>query len=418
MSRSTSAWPTVQLGSLANFRNGINYNSSNFGTGIRIINVKDFQDRSIAKLDDLDEINPVGIVRSESLIQNDDILFVRSNGNRELIGRSMLVRGLTGQVTHSAFSIKARFFSQETIPRFYAYLFRSDLIRHTLSMYGGGTNISNLNQEILNNLEVPLPPLATQSRIISILSAYDDLIENNTRRIAILESMAQALYQEWFVRFRFPGHENVPLVDSSGNSIPRGWSVERLGDVCNLVMGQSPSSEFYNELGEGLPFHQGVTNYGERYPTHRMFCTVQTRVAEQGDILFSVRAPVGRINVANTKLIVGRGLSAIRHQNGHQLFLFYQFTNKFKEEDTMGGGTIFKSVTKDDMKGIELLKPPSDLVSKFEEFISPSFALYENLTKQNQLLRQSRDLLLPKLISGQIDVEHLDIDTGATPEEL
>src|SRR4029077_19757019 len=154
-----------------------------------------------------------------------------------------------------------------------------------------------------------------------ILSAYDDLIENNLRRIRILEEMARSIYREWFVSFRFPGHENAKRVDSPLGPIPEGWEVKKLGDVCQLTMGQSPKSEFYNKSGEGRPFHQGVTDFGERFPTDRLFCTARGRIAEAGDILFSVRAPVGRMNIADKKIIIGRGLSAIRHIASHQAFL-------------------------------------------------------------------------------------------------
>ena len=130
----------------------------------------------------------------------------------------------------------------------------------------------------------------------AVLRPYDKLIENNTRRIEILEEMAQIIYRQWFVEFQFPGHEQVKMVESELGLIPQGWEVKRLGEMCHVIMGQSPKSEFYNETGEGLPFHQGVRDFGKRFPTDRVYCTVQNRIAEAGDILFSVRAPVGRIN--------------------------------------------------------------------------------------------------------------------------
>ncbi len=114
----------------------------------------------------------------------------------------------------------------------------------------------------LAGLLVPYPPLPTQHKIAAILSAYDDLIENNARRIAILEEMAQSLYKEWFVHFRFPGREKISMVESEMGRIPEGWEVRKLGDICLITMGQSPPSQFYNETGNGLSFHQGVSNFG------------------------------------------------------------------------------------------------------------------------------------------------------------
>jgi len=291
------------------------------------------------------------------------------------------------------------------------YLALSPMIRYPAvkSMTGA----SGRQRAILSSVEdihIPAYSLPTQRKIAAVLSAYDDLIENNTRRIKILEDMAQTLYREWFVHFRFPGHESVPMVESELGPIPQGWKVKRLGEMCNVLMGQSPKSEFYNEIGEGLPFHQGVTDFGQRFPTNRVYCTVQKRIAEIGDILFSVRAPVGRINLANKKIIIGRGLSAIRSKSSDQAFMLQQLKYRFQEEDMIGSGTIYNAITKADLLGIQLLEPTKSIVAKFEEAAEPIFLELSNLTIKNANLRQTRDLLLPKLISGEIDVSELDID--------
>ena len=242
--------------------------------------------------------------------------------------------------------------------RYVGFVVESPVYKEFVQRHMGGAAQPNANAQVLTSFEVPLPPLPVQQRIAGILSAYDELIENSQRRIKILEAMARALHREWFVHFRFPGHEHHPRVASPLGEIPQGWEVKKLKDVCRLTMGQSPKSEFYNELGDGIAFHQGVTDFGDRFPSDRLFCTADGRIAETGDILFSVRAPVGRMNIANKKIILGRGLSAIRHSHRHQAFLWEQLRNRFTKDDMMGNGAIFASVTKDDMQGIELACPP------------------------------------------------------------
>jgi type I restriction enzyme S subunit len=227
------------------------------------------------------------------------------------------------------------------------------------------------------------PPLPTQRKIAATFSAYDDLIENNTRRIAILEEMAQSLYREWFVHFRFPGHEKKRMVESPLGMIPEGWEVVKLREICFITMGQSPSSEFYNTKEDGLPFHQGVADFGERFPKDRVYCTAVNRIAEAGDILFSVRAPVGRINLAGKKIVIGRGLCAIRSKTGNQCFVFQQLKELFQEEDTIGNGAIFKAVTKEDMYGIKMIQPPQPIVMSFEQQIQPIFSNLEVLIRKN-----------------------------------
>ncbi len=298
---------------------------------------------------------------------------------------------------------------EEIVNVFLAYFLRA--VTDMLVSLGTGTTFLEVTKATLLDVEIPLPPRPTQRKIAAILSAYDNLIDNNTRRIKILEDMAATIYRQWFVEFRFPGHQNVPMVESELGSIPQGWEVMPLGEICHVLMGQSPKSEFYNETGEGLPFHQGVTDFGNRFPTDQVYCTVENRIANEGDILFSVRAPVGRINLANKRIVIGRGLAAIRSNRGNQSFLFQQLRDEFREEDTMGSGRIFNAITKGDLLGIQLLKPIESNIDHFEENVEPIFSKLANLTLKSTNLRQTRDLLLPKLISGEIDVSELDIDT-------
>jgi type I restriction enzyme S subunit len=270
-----------------------------------------------------------------------------------------------------------------------------------------GATQDNLSLDKLLTFDFLVPPLPIQRRIAGILSAYDDLIENSQRRIKILEEMARRLYREWFVYFRFPGHEDCRFVESPLGEIPEGWEVRKLRDVCRLTMGQSPKSETYNELGIGMAFHQGVSDFGNRYPTDRLFCTADGRMAVAGDILFSVRAPVGRMNIANKPIILGRGLSAIRHLQDFQAFLWEQLRNSFTKIDMIGNGAIFASVTKEDMQGIDLLCPPYSLIVAATNYIEPLHSEIATLSQQIPNLRLTRDLLLPRLLSGQIEVDSL-----------
>jgi type I restriction enzyme S subunit len=304
--------------------------------------------------------------------------------------------------------------------RFLYYLLNTYAVRSQLKATATGATVKHTAPDRICEVAVTVPPLRIQRKIAAILSAYDDLIENNTRRVAILEEMAQMLYREWFVHFRFPGHEQVEMVQRDDERakgsvspvygpIPEGWSVKRLEDVCHLTLGVSPKSKYYNEEGDGLPFHQGVSDFGHLYPVTRRYCSKIKRTAEPGDILFSVRAPVGRLNIADTKIVIGRGLHAIRSRTGNQNFIFLQLKEKFKEEDSIGSGTIFKSVTKADMLGIEFLVPPGSLIQGFEQVVDSMYKEIRNLTKRNRLLRNARDMLLPVLMSGQVDVSGFDV---------
>lgn len=272
-----------------------------------------------------------------------------------------------------------------------------------------GAAIQNINTDIVRNTEIQLPDLAMQRAMAAVLGAYDDLIATNQRRIALLEDTARRLYREWFVYLRFPGHESVPVQDG----VPEGWAKLPLGDVAEITMGQSPESKYYNTDGDGLPFHQGVSDFGHRFVTHETFTKQATRVAAAGDILCSVRAPVGRLNLTRDNTAIGRGLSAMRSRADHQSLLFYQLDALFVEEDMIGGGAIFASVGKKELFGQLILQPSTGIAATFNRLAADIDAQIENLDSQNRDLAKGRDLLLPKLMSGQIDVSGI-----ALPDEV
>ena len=287
----------------------------------------------------------------------------------------------------------------EADSRFIKYLFDATL-QTRFQQFSQGATQDNLSQEKLLSLELAVPGVVEQQEIADILSAYDDLIENNRRRIQLLEEFVRQLYKEWFVRLRFPGHEHVKVIDG----VPKGWERQSLSELAEITMGQSPESKHYNDVGDGLPFHQGVADFGDRFVKRRIYCTALNRIAEAGDILCSVRAPVGRLNTTLEKIIIGRGLAALRSKTGHQSFLLYQLQTHFFKEDLIGTGAIFASVTKKQFETQKLLTPTTLLLEGFEELSRPIDDQLRVLHLQNEQLRLARDLLVPRFMSGEITV--------------
>ena len=264
--------------------------------------------------------------------------------------------------------------------------------------YGELRNMSDANAirgsitcKMLENFEVLVPnDVQIQETISNILYNYDSLILNNDRRILLLEMIAKLIYDEWFVKFKYPGFESSRMVSSVIGEIPDGWEVKKLGAICNVTMGQSPKSEYYNEKGEGLPFHQGVTGFGSRFPTNDIYCTVKNRLGYKGDILISVRAPVGRPNISLETIVIGRGLAALRHKDNLQSFLFYQLKRIFAKDDSFGGGTIFNAITKGDLHNLKVLVPNNSLDERFDSLLKPIDSEIFVLTMKNKNLMASR----------------------------
>lgn len=290
------------------------------------------------------------------------------------------------------------------------YLISSPLVKGpAIKSMSGATGRQRANLDKIKQIEVPDISIKAQQKIAKFLSNYDDLIENNNRRIKILEEMAQKIYKEWFVDFKFPGHETTTFKDSPLGKIPNDWEVLRLADIANITMGQSPKSEFYNENKKGLPFHQGVTNFGIRYPLNKIYCSCNGRIANSNDILLSVRAPVGRINITKDKMLIGRGLAAINSRNNNQTFLFYLLSKLFINEDQFGNGAVFNAITKEELSSLEVMYPSNKLITSFETIVKSLDILLMNLLHKNENLKQTRDILLPRLISGEINVENMEV---------
>lgn len=251
----------------------------------------------------------------------------------------------------------------------------------------------------------PLPPLAEQKAIADTLSALDDKIELNNKINKNLEEMAQAIFKSWFVDFE--PFKDGEFVDSELGRIPKGWRVVELGDIADITMGQSPNGSSYNETNNGTVFFQGRAEFGWRFPTKRLCTTEPKRYAEQGDILMSVRAPVGDINIALEKCCIGRGLSSISAKNNARSFLLYAVKNlKSRLNMFNSEGTVFGSINKDCLNGLSVIIPTFDLINKFELLVRPMDNKIEKNSIELCFLTTLRDTLLPKLMSGEIRVPY------------
>lgn len=192
---------------------------------------------------------------------------------------------------------------------------------------------------------VTLPPLEEQRKIAGILGSLDDKIELNRRINANLEAQAQALFRSWFVDFE--PFRDGPFVDSELGKIPQGWKVGTLSEVADITMGQSPKGSSYNEEGDGIIFYQGRAEFGNRFPSIRLYTTEPTRIAEINSVLLSVRAPVGDINIAKNKCCIGRGLAAIKSKQGYNSFILYLLQSlKPLLEQYNGEGTVFGCINR------------------------------------------------------------------------
>jgi type I restriction enzyme, S subunit len=357
-----------------------------------------------------------------------DILLTRTSETIDELGMSCVVLKDYPKATFSGFVKRLRPTQENIIyPQYMGFYLRSKFFRKTMTNNAVLTLRASLNEDIFSYLKLYLPDYPTQKRIGDFLYSLNQKISLNNRINAELEAMAKIIYDYWFVQFDFPiskGQakamgkpklEGKPYKASGGKmvwseelkrEVPEGWDIGSLADIANIKMGQSPPGESYNETGNGTVFFQGSTDFGSRFPTTRQFTTLPSRMAEQGDILLSVRAPVGTMNIAKVECCIGRGLAALNSKDNCMAYLHGVMRNLhqiFERRNT--DGTTFGAITKDDLFSLKVLRPSKTVLEKFNDITKPMFDQQNVMADENQKLSELRDWLLPMLMNGQVKIK-------------
>ncbi len=299
-------------------------------------------------------------------------------------------------------------------PRYVAALLTSlDLGRSD-----GAAAVPGVNRNHLHVLPVTFPEPQTQASIADILEAFDDLIENNRRRIALLEQLAQAIYREWFVRFRYPGHEHDELVDSPLGPIPKGWLAVTLGAVAETQYGFTDSA---TQSPEGPKFLRVMDINKRTYVTWSDVPHCSPEVPERfrlrrGDVVIARMADPGKVGIIEQDVLAVFASYLVRLRPTvawlHPYYLYFTASNGSYRDFIVGAstGTTRKSISAKVMEDGFIIRPPDGVVDHFVRSVTPLRERLTNLARANEALGRLRDLLLPKLVTGAIDVSHLDLD--------
>lgn len=279
-------------------------------------------------------------------------------------------------------------------PQFIYYLAISPSFRNVaIKSMVGSSGRQRVQQSVLEDFVLKVPSLQEQKKISSVLCALDQKIALNKEINDNLQQQAKSLYEEMFL--------NNPDADMVSGT---------LSDIATITMGQSPSGSSYNEDSVGEVFYQGRAEFGFRFPTRRLFTTEPKRMAEPGDVLLSVRAPVGDLNVAYEKCCIGRGLGAIHSKTGASSFMLYtMFALKPQLDVFNGEGTVFGSINRDGLSNLPVNIPSAEEIAKFEAVVRPMDNLIRTNYEEICRLQSIRDNLLPKLMSGEIDVSGIQL---------
>ncbi|HLG60386.1 MAG TPA: restriction endonuclease subunit S [Ktedonosporobacter sp.] len=295
---------------------------------------------------------------------------------------------------------------------FLYWLFLTVGFNRHLAATATGTKILHTAPERIESFKFLLPPLPTQCTIASILSAYDELIENNTRRIALLEEMAQMLYQEWFAKFRFPGYEGVRMVETEMGMVPEGWEVVSFFDIANVLSGGTPKTAEPAYWNGDIPFYtpkDAPSSFfvimTEKSLTEMGLKSCNSHLYPRNTVFITARGTVGRIALNAIAMAMNQSCYALEGREGiSQFFLFLHLKNCIRQLKQTANGAVFEAIIVDTFKWLQVLKPPLALIGAFTTMTAPVFDQILNLTMRNANLRRTRDMLLPKLVGGEIDV--------------
>lgn len=355
-----------------------------WGGNINWLSVKDFNNENRYVYSTEKTITEEGLNNSSTkLLKKDDIII----SARGTVGELAMIT-FPMAFNQSCYGIRAK----EGIDSIFLYYLIKNSVRK-LKAITHGSVFDTITRDTFANIEVAIPDIKTQHRIAKMLADIDDKVENNQRINNNLEQQAQTIYQQMLI-----------------DNVSSDWTEGILSDIADITMGQSPSGSSYNEDGNGTIFFQGRAEFSFRFPTIRLYTTEPKRMACANDTLMSVRAPVGDLNVAHTDCCIGRGLAAIHSKNNHQSFVLYTMFSLKKQLDVFNGeGTVFGSINRNSLNEIPILIPSSKKLDEFEALVAPMDAAIRNNYDEICCLEQLRNSLLPKLMSGELDVSDIDL---------
>lgn len=293
---------------------------------------------------------------------------------------------------------------KENSPRFVYYKLQT----LNLERFNGGVSVPTLNRNVLDTLPVKIPKRTLQDRIASILSTYDNLIENNQRRIQLLEQSAQLLYKEWFVHLRFPGHEHVTITDG----VPEGWVKKNALDVMDVLSGGTPKTSVPDYWNGEIPFFtsKDTTDYAYIFSTERTLTeeglrNCSSRLYPKDTVFITARGTVGKINLAQTDMAMNQSCYALVAKPPlNQQFLYFAMVENVEQFRSRAVGAIFDAIIRNTFTLIPFVVPETKLIDRFTGIISPILRQIDVFSTEIHRLTQARDLLLPRLMNGEISV--------------
>ena len=410
-------WQEYKLGDVLDVKHGFAFlgeHFSNEGTHIVLTPGNFFDDGGFKRKEGKDKWYR-GTIPSQYILGKGDLVVAMTEQAEGLLGSAAIIPANDLYLHNQRIGLVLPKHAGAVDKVYAYYLFNSGSVRQQIRASASGTKIRHTAPSRIADVEVTLPPLPIQKRIAGILSAYDDLIENSQRRIKILEEMSRRLYREWFVHFRFPGHEGCRFVESPLGEIPEGWEVNAFTEIAEVLSGGTPKTDVPQYWNGEIPFFTPrdapdcfYLQDTEKHVSDIGLSKCASALYPPDTVFITARGTVGKVALPAVNMAMNQSCYALRGKTGiPQRFLFLMTLQQVDYLKTNTGGATFDTIVVDTFRRMEVVSPSQAIASQFSELIDPVFEQVNTLQRQIQNLRRTRDLLLPRLLSGQLDVEAL-----------
>ncbi|MEJ9171890.1 restriction endonuclease subunit S [Bacillus cereus] len=408
----------VILGDMVTFQKGFVFKSKDFTNyGIPVVKVSNFIEDTVDMSSCEMLPNSFYETNKRYSLEEDEILIATvgswpTNPN-SVVGRVVRVPKLKEVALLNQNIVKITSNSDLLNNDFLYYLLKSKTFKdYLVSTAQGSANQASITLESIKKFNFELPPIDAQYKIAHFLKTMDKKIKTNKQIINSLEQLSQTLFKHWFIDFEFPneqGHSyklsGGEMVESELGEIPKRWTVDTLSSISEIVMGQSPKSDTYNTENQGLPLLNGAADFKNRQLNPSKYTSDPKKVGEKGEFVFGVRATIGLVTELDGNYAIGRGAGIAKPSNDVFKEFLYEILNKaFNDFKYTASGSVYLNISKNDLKDYKLILPTHEIMNKYHEATKALLVQKENLIQENRSLEALRDILLPKLLSGESEI--------------
>lgn len=400
----------VTLGELYTVHNGLSKGRKFFGSGYPFLSFSTVFNNYFIPNELVDLVQSDEKEQNIYSISRGDVFVTRTSETSDELGMSCVALKDYPRATYNGFTKRMRPIATDLVhPEYIGYYMRMPSFRGEFQAFSTMTTRASLRNEDLLSLTILLPPMEQQIKIAEVLQTYDKLIENNQKQIKLLEEAAQRLYKEWFVDLRFPGYEDVAVIDG----VPEGWRYKRVEEFGEVITGKTPSTSKTEYYGGNIPFVTIPDMHGNVFPlvTEKTLTKVgadtqKNKYLPVNSVIVSCIATVGLVNIAVEACQTNQQINSVILQNDNELYFFYESMKRIKAllDGVGSNGATMTNVNKTKFSNIKVLYPVEDLIKRYNELCKPIFDKILALSKSIIKAEQARDRLLPKLMNGEFEV--------------